>query len=290
MKAVIFGINSQDGFFLSQLCQQNGIDVLGVSRTAGQWMQGSVSDADFTEMIIKHNNPDYVFHLAANSTTRHESIFENNLTIGNGTLYIMEAVKKFAPKAKVFITGSGLQFVNEGRPIKETDVFDASSAYAMSRIHSVYTARYYRSLGIATYVGYLFHHESPFRKEHHISKLVAEAAKRVMKGSADKISIGDISVRKEWAYAKDISEGIFALVSQDEVCEATIGTGVIYSIEDWLDTCFRIAGKNWRDHTVVKESGFIAEYPVLVSDPSTIRSIGWNAKTSFEELGNIMMQ
>jgi GDPmannose 4,6-dehydratase len=203
---------------------------------------------------------------------------------------MMEAVKQFSPGARVFITGSGLQFVNTGKPIKETDAFDAGSAYSMSRIQSVYTARYYRSLGISTYVGYLFHHESPLRKEHHLSKLIAEAAKRIMHGSDEKITIGDTSVKKEWAYAEDISEGIFSLVSQDKIYEATIGTGLIYSIEDWLDSCFKIAGKNWRDYTILQDHNFKAEYPVLVSDPSTMHSIGWTAKTSFEELAHIMMQ
>lgn len=290
MKAIIFGINSQDGFFLSNICKEKGIEVVGISRTNGEWVKGSVSDKDFTEQVIKENKPAYIFHLAANSTTRHTTLFENNDTINNGTIFILEAVKQFSPQTKVFITGSGLQFVNRGNPIKETDEFEAGSAYAMSRIQSVYAARYYRKLGIAAYVGYLFHHESPLRKNHHVSKHIAEAVKKIMQGSEEKISIGDTTVKKEWAYAGDIAEGIFMLVSQDKVFEATIGTGQVYSIQDWICSCFAIAGKDWKDYIVLQENKFKAEYPVLVSDPSTMRSIGWEAKTSFESLAEIMMR
>ena len=275
---------------MSEICKAKGIEVVGVSRSKGPWVEGSVSDKPFTESLIREICPRYVFHLAANSTTRHEALFENNLTINNGTLFIMEAVRQYAPDAKVFITGSGLQFINNGRPILETDEFEAGSAYSMSRIQSVYTARYYRSLGIATYVGYLFHHESPLRKEHHVSKLIAAAAKRIMLGSEEKIPLGDISVLKEWAYSKDISEGIFTLISQDKVYEATIGTGITYSIQDWLGACFNIAGKNWRDYVVLGQHSFKAEYPVLVSNPATMQSIGWKASTSFNQLAQIMMQ
>ncbi len=290
MKAIIFGINSQDGFFLSEICKQRAIEVVGVSRTSGEWLQGSVSDQPFTEQLIGEVKPNYIFHLAANSSTRHEVLYENNLTINSGTIYIMEAARRFAPSAKVFITGSGLQFKNLGKPIRETDAFEANSAYSMSRIQSVYAARYFRSVGLSTYVGYLFHHESPMRKEHHMSKVIAEAAKRIMSGSKEKITIGDISVQKEWAYSRDIAEGIFTLVTQDRVSEATIGTGITYSIEDWLTACFQIAGKSWQDHVVLPGHSFKAEYPVLVSDSATMHSIGWRPRTSFSQLSQIMMQ
>lgn len=42
--------------------------------------------------------------------------------------------------------------------------------------------------------------------------------------------------------------GIFTLVNQGTVFEATIGTGQAYSIQDWLEQCFRIVGKDWREH------------------------------------------
>lgn len=290
MKAVIFGINSQDGFFLSDILKQQNTEVTGVSRSEGNWIKGSVADKDFIFRLVKELRPDYIFHLAASSTTKHLALFENNDSIANGTLYLLEAVREYAPHAKVFITGSGLQFINQGKPIKETDEFDAGSAYSMSRIQSVYAARYYRSLGIRTYVGYLFHHESPLRKGNHISKYIAEAAKAIRNGIDRKIEIGDTSVKKEWAYAEDIAEGIFTLVSQENVAEAVIGTGLAYSIGDWLAECFGLIGKDWKDFVLLKDDGFKAEYPMLVSDPSTMNSIGWKAKTSFPMLAKIMMQ
>lgn len=290
MKAVIFGVNSQDGFFLSGILKQHDIEVIGISRSEGNWMKGSVDDKDLVNRVIKSNRPEYIFHLAANSTTRHFALFENNDSIANGTLYILESVKEFSPHSKVFITGSGLQFINEGKPIKESDEFYAGSAYSMSRIQSVYAARYYRSLGISTYVGYLFHHESPLRKGNHMSKYIAEAAKEIKNGSMKKIEIGDISVKKEWAYAEDIAEGIFTLVSQEKVSEATIGTGIAYSIEDWLSQCFGLINKDWKNFVNIKDKGFRAEYPILLSDPSTINLLGWKAKTSFSALAEIMME
>ena len=81
-------------------------------------------------------------------------------------------------ECKVFLAGSGLQFANRGEPLHETDPFDASSAYSVERIHSVYSARYFRTLGVRVYVGYLFHHESPLRKPTHVSQKIVQAVKQ----------------------------------------------------------------------------------------------------------------
>ena len=288
MSALIFGANGQDGHYLSELCKANGITVIGVSRSGGEWLKGDVSNREQTESLIKTHMPQYVFHLAANSTTRHDAMFENHETISTGSLNILEAVKRHCSNTKVFITGSGLQFVNTGAPISEHDKFEASSAYSMARIQSVYAARYYRSLGIRAYVGYLFHHESPFRKPNHVSKMIALAVQRIAAGSGEFIELGDISVEKEWAFAGDVAQGILTLVEQDEVFEAVIGSGVAYSIQDWLEECFKVIGKDWREHTRLRE-GFTPEYKRLISNPATMRSLDWVPSVDFPGLAAIML-
>jgi GDPmannose 4,6-dehydratase len=237
---------------------------------------------------VKQYKPDYIFHLAANSTTRHDALFENHATISTGTFNILEAVKLFSPHTKVFLSGSGLQFKNTGYPIKETDPFEATSPYAVSRIQSVYAARYYRSKGIKVYVGYFFNHESPMRPERHMSKKIACLAQRVADGSNEKIEIGDISVKKEWAFAGDIVNGIYSLVNQDNIFEATIGSGIAYSIEDWLNECFSVIERDWKRHVIIQDN-FKPEYKILVSDPSSIFSLGWIPVVSFSSLAKMMV-
>ena len=287
MKAIIFGANGQDGFYLDALLRSNGVQTVGVSR-AGDWRRGDVAACDDVEALIREYQPDFVFHLAANSTTRHDAIFENQATIVGGTLNILESVKAHCPDCKVFLSGSGLQFVNRGEPICETDAFEASSAYALARIQSVYAARYYRTLGLKVYVGYFFHHDSPRRPAQHVSQLVATAARRAAAGAADILEIGDISVCKEWTFAGDVARAIWVLVRQDAIFEATIGSGVAYSIEDWLEQCFGLADANWRDHVRLRE-GFTPEYRRLVSDPTTVRALGWAPDVSFEALARLMV-
>ena len=286
MTAIIFGAGGQDGFYLTELLNEKGFTVIGVTRKENSVC--NITDYSSISKLIKEVQPDFVFHLAANSTTRHDVLFENHEIIATGTLNILEAVKNFSPLTKVFISGSGLQFKNEGNPIKETDPFEARDAYSVSRIQSVYAARYYRTLGIKSSVGYFFNHDSPRRTERHMAKKIAEAVKRISHGSEEKIEIGDASVVKEWTYAGDIVRGIWQFVSQDNIFEINISSGIGYSIKDWLVECFDIIGKNYKDF-VIERNDFLPEYRKLVSDSSLIKSIGFEPAVSFKQLAQMMV-
>jgi GDPmannose 4,6-dehydratase len=287
MTAIIFGANGQDGFYLSELLKQQGLQVIAVSRR-GNVTIGDVADFEKVKALVQEYQPSYIFHLAANSTTRHDVLFENHATISTGTLNILEAVRIGCPTAKVFISGSGLQFKNTDHPIKETDAFDARDAYSVSRIHSVYAARYYRTFGIKAYVGYFFNHDSPRRSERHVCKMIANAVKKIASGEHTVIEIGDMSVRKEWGFAGDIAAAVWTLVQQEEVFEAVLGTGEAYSIKDYIEVCFDIIQKDWTGYVKPVE-GFKAEYRQLVSDPATIFSLGWRPSTSFRQLAELML-
>ncbi len=287
MNALIFGANGQDGHYLGELCRAQGITPIGISRT-GDGTRGDVSRYEDVQALVRKYTPAYIFHLAANSTTRHTALFENHDTISTGTLNILESVKNHSPQTRVFLAGSGLQFKNTGEPISERGPFEASSPYAVSRIQSVFAARYYRSLGLRVYIGYLFHHESPLRKPGHVSKMIVLAARRIAAGSSEKLELGDITVEKEWTFAGDVAGAMLTLLRQDDLFEAVIGSGMGYSIKDWLEQCFGGIGMDWKDHVHMKK-GFVAEYPRLVSDPAAIRSLGWSPEIGFAELAQMMM-
>ncbi|MDP3392405.1 GDP-mannose 4,6-dehydratase [Sediminibacterium sp.] len=289
MKAIIFGANGQDGYYLGLLLKESGIEVHETSRTAGRYI-GDVADYSFVSSLIKTIQPSYIFSFAANSTTNHSALFENHQTISTGTWNILESVRLYCNDCKVFLSGSAMQFQNTGKPINESTSFEASSPYSVARIQSTYAARYYKDkFSMHVYVGYFFNHDSPLRSDRHINQKIVSAVKRIVRGSSEKIEIGDLSVRKEFAFAKDIVEGVWVLVNQEQVHEAVIGVGVDHSIQDWIEICFKTFGLNWRDH-VVQNVSFKPEYKRLVSDPSLIRSLGWNSETDIFKLADLMIR
>jgi len=287
MKAIIFGASGQDGFYLTKLLEEKGLSVIGIARSKPESFV-DLCRFDQVSRLIHDEQPDYAFHLAAISATTHDLLFENFQTIVVGSLNLLESIKMFSPNTRLFLSGSGLQFLNSGLPLNESSSLSSSSSYAMARIQSLYAARYYRSLGVKVYFGYFFNHDSPLRGPRHVSQMIALAVKRIKAGSNEKIQLGNYDVNKEWGFAGDIVSGIWTLVNQETIFESVIGTGEAYAIKDWLRICFDLINKNWEDYVELKHL-FVPEYDTLVSDPRTIFSLGWRPKVSITDLAKMMV-
>jgi GDPmannose 4,6-dehydratase len=285
---VIFGVNGQDGYYLKSILENEGFIVIGVSRSGNDYIPGDVSDGDFVKNLIITYQPAYIFHLAANSSTNHNTLFENYQTISTGSLNILAAVHKHSKHSKVFISGSGLQFVNVGNPISETDCFEARDSYSMARIQSVYTARYFRSLGIHVYIGYFFHHDSPLRHVRHLNMKIIKTALKIKNGTEDFLEIGNPNVTKEFNHAYDMMSAVWCLIKQDEIFEATIGSGIGYSIKDWINICFKIIGLD-EDEYIKTKPNYNSDFLAMISNPETIKSLGWKPIYDIHYLANDMI-
>ena len=286
-KAIIFGISGQDGYYLSSLLQREGIEVIGSSRTQG--VKGDIGDLFFVESLIKENKPDYIFHLEAESSTKHQHLFQNHNSISIGTINILESCRLYSPESRIFLAGSAMQFENNGFPISESTPFSASSPYALSRIQSTYAGRYYKdSFGMKIYTGFLFNHDSPLRNENHINQKIVRTIQRIKSGENIKLEIGSLEVRKEFNSAEDIVEAIWILVNQDLISECVIGRGESHSLEEWMEICFSLAGMDWRDHVVISKN-FSPEYLNLVSSPKSIRDLGWSPRNNIFSLAKKML-
>lgn len=79
-RAIIFGVNGQDGSYLSELLLSKDYDVVGVHRRSSvdtlgrvkglsnlQLVEGDVTDFNSVQTILKENQPDEVYNLSAQS-------------------------------------------------------------------------------------------------------------------------------------------------------------------------------------------------------------------------------
>jgi GDPmannose 4,6-dehydratase len=290
VNALVFGISGQDGFYLGNLLGRQGIRVVGVSRSdgCGRWIVGDVAKSEQVEALVRKYQPDYIFHLAADSTTRHDTLFENHAAIATGTLAILDAVDRFAPKAKVLLAGSGLQFLNKGFPLNEESPLDHSSPYVIARNSSLFTARYFRQRGLKVYFAYLFNHDSPLRSNRHLNMKIAVAAAAAANGCKEKLLIGDLNAEKEFSFAGDVTAAMCLLIQQDELFECVVGSGQSYAVRDWIEACFRKVGLDWNDYTETDPT-YASPYRRLVSDPAKLLSLGWKPEHTFSDLAEMMM-
>lgn len=289
MNAIIFGHTGQDGWYLTKLLKQKGIQVYGVSRSKTD-LKCSLDEYDKLVEVLTDIKPDYIFHFAAISTTKHEYLFDNHRTISTGVLNLLEATRISCPHTRIFLSGSGLQFVNDGHPLDEECLFDATSSYSVERNYTYFLGKYYRNkFNMNVFFGFFFTHDSPKRSEYHMTQKIASAAKAAARGENKKLFIGDLEVRKEYLYAGDAVNAIWILVNQDKYYDVVIGSGVDYSIRDWVSKCYGIVNLDWRDY-IVSDNKFIAEYKRLISNPTRLYKMGWQPQVDFNTLATLMME
>ena len=246
-KAIIFGANGQDGHFLSKILEKHNYHVIRTSRTDKLCQKVSVENFSAVIKIIEKNNPSLIFNLAATSSTAHEHIFNHIDTIIRGTVNILEACLRVKSKSKIFIAGSGLQFLNNSRRIKKTCKLSHASVYACARNSALFFARYYRSLGLKVFYGYLFNHESSKRAKSHLTWELFNNAKEYAEKKIKYIPIIDESTRKEWSHAEDTCEQIYKFVSTDTASDEIIGSGEGIQIKKFIEAavkCFLMNKKS----------------------------------------------
>jgi GDPmannose 4,6-dehydratase len=259
------------------------------ARSRPDYMHCDVGDVTQVENIIGDYKPDYIFHLAAKSSTHHEAIHDNQKAIVDGTLNILESVKNHAPDCRVFLSGSALQFVRSNEPIDEASGLSNTSAYATQRNASLCLARYYREqCGVSAYFGFFFHHDSPRRGTHHLAQRIASAARRIKCGSNEKVDIYEPDASKEWTFAGDSMEAIWLLVRQNATHECVIGSGVAYTVGEWATACFEALGLEWQEHARLHPKTSERSLK-MVSRPDRLRALGWSQKVSFSELAKLMV-
>ena len=288
-RAIIFGAGGQDGFYLQKYLKESGFEVFSFTHKSGDpAFRLDVSDFKNVSRVISKIRPNYIFHLAAVSSTQHKFIFENQAAIVNGALSILEAADSLVPESKIFIASSGLIFKNIGAPISEKDEFSVSSAYALARIEALKIARYYRQRGRKVYIGYLFNHESPRRPRNSVARQIAGQVADIFLGLGTHISIGNMQVIKEWTWAGDIVSAIMLFVNQDDFFEVCIGDGIGKSIAEYATTCCEVCNISLNDHLTSLDN-FYSEYSFLVCDSNKIRSIGWAPSLDLKGLSKQMI-
>lgn len=276
--AIITGANGQDGYYLAELLRHYNIEPVMVGR--GMYDLSNWEDA---HDLLVENRPEYIFHLAAKSTTDHAQSRENHDLLATGTLNLLQGVLAHVPECRVFLAGSAYQFRNDGNPIKETDPWETRNVYCAARGYSNLLARAYRHMGLYVYFGYFFHHDSPRRHARHISSRIAAAARE-----GKEVEIGNLEVVKEWTWAGDTMAAVWSLVNQDKVWEANIGTGIGHSIAEFAQACFALKGLDYRNF-VRPSPNFQPEYSRLTCDPERIFSTGWRPWHGLEYLAEQMV-
>jgi len=209
-----------------------------------------------------------------------------------GNLRLIEAVKAHVPEAKYYQASSSELFGKVAEiPQSETTPFYPRSPYGVAKLFAYWYTVNAREQGLYACNGILFNHESPRRGETFVTRKITKAAVRIKKGLQQELKLGNLQAKRDWGYAKEYVEAMWLMLQQDKPDDYVVATGNTHTIEELLDVAFGHVGLDWVRYVTIDDKYYRpTEVDILQGDATKAKNVlGWEAKTSFEDLILLMV-
>lgn len=260
--ALIIGANGQDASYLAELLIEKNYEVHGTIRrnsvpesqtTRIEHLRSEnlimlhymdLTDPISVESIINEVKPDEIYHLAAQSHVQISfELPKYTLDVNaSGTLAVLEAVRKFSPKSKVYHAATSEMFGNsydEDKFQRETTQLTPVSPYGCSKLYAHSLCHNYRNAyNMFICSGILFNHESPRRGINFVTNKVVLEAVKIKLGLSDKLVLGNLNAMRDWGHAKDYVKGMWLMLQQEKPEDYVLATGESHSVGELVDYVF----------------------------------------------------
>lgn len=301
-KALICGVSGQDGAYLADFLLTKGYCVWGTTRnlnaidllkleylgvsTKIRLIEMDPHDPVSVTDAISKIKPKEIYNLSGQSSV--SLSFEQPLETFNsaviGCLNILEAIRSINTSIRFFNAGSGDCFGDtHGIPANENTSFKPLSPYGLSKGSSTSLTKMYRDVyGLFASTGIFFNHESPLRSTQFVTKKIVAVACRIKNGSDEKLSLGNIDVKRDWGWAPEYVEAMWKILNNDFPDDFVVATGNSISLREFIAEVFDHCELDWCDH-VNFDPALLRKFEPQSSlaDPSKVKNmLGWHASLS----------
>lgn len=302
-KALIVGSDGQDGTLLKQLLFEKGYSVWGLGRRKKPdmsclqgYLKVDLEQSSYPHLVefFSHEIPDEVYYLAAFHQSSQEEDIEFKAGVLNRSVQInqtafiniLEIVKSFSPKARIFYASSSLIFSGSANPIQNEGTHpEPRSLYAITKIAAAFAGRFYvAEHGLFVSIGIMYNHESIFRQDHFLSKKIVKQSRQLLNGEINSITVGDLSAVTDWGYAPDYVEAMWHILQLDKPDTFVVSSGTGHRVQDWFEVLFTNIKLSWKEFVKEDKTLLIRKKPTLIGDNGKLLSTGWIPKVSFEEM------
>jgi GDPmannose 4,6-dehydratase len=303
-RALITGISGQDGSYLAELLQAEGLELHGVVREHSDGDSANLDavraaltlhDGDLLERgtlaaIVAATAPDEIYHLAAPAFVPDSWVAAADTLAAIATLTgeLIDAVRDHAPAARVVIATSREIFgAHAPSPQREDTPCSPSSPYGVAKLAAhqlVGLLRAHNCLHLSSAI--LFNHESPRRQPQFLSRKVTAAAAAISLGRQDELTLGDLDAVRDWSAARDIVGGLRLMAAAPAPGDYVFSSGVGRTVRELVDAAFACVGLDAERYLRVDPALVRPPEGSLAIGDSTLarERLGWSPQTGFEEL------
>ena len=320
-KALITGINGQDGSYLAELLLEKGYEVYGIVRRKAVVDYGNSEHlkdrvkfiyADMTDIVslinaMKISDADEVYNLAAQSfvATSWEQPIATAEIDGVGVANMLEAIRTVKPTCRFYQASTSEMFgLVQEIPQKETTPFYPRSPYGVAKLYGHWITKNYReSYDMYACSGILFNHESERRGKEFVTRKITDAVARIKLGVQEYMELGNMDSKRDWGHSKDYVYAMWLMLQQEEPDDYVVATNETRTVREFVEVAFSKVGitVEWTGEgadeigkdtatgkVIVKiNKDFFrpAEVDILIGDPTKAeKQLNWKRQISFDEL------
>ena len=309
-KALITGINGQDGSYLTELLLEKGYEVHGIlkrnsvaeNQTARlddtyQEIKNNLYYADMTDMaslvrVLQEVQPDEIYNLAAQSHVRisFDQPIYTAQTVAIGTMNLLEGIRLICPNVRMYQASSSEMFgnsIDEDGFQRETTPMNPTSPYGCSKVFGYNLLRNYRnSYNLFLSNGILFNHESPRRGTNFVTNKVVKEAVKIKNGLSKELMLGNLKATRDWGHSKDYVNCMWLILQHDTPDDFVCSTGISHSVKDLCDYVFTKLDLDYKDYVGIDEKYFRPEeLDDLKGDCTKAKEVlGWEHEYTFESM------
>jgi GDPmannose 4,6-dehydratase len=313
-KALITGINGQDGSYLAELLLEKGYEVYGTLkrnsvaenqtfRLDPVFGKVKLEYADLTDMaslirVITKVMPDEIYNLAAQShvgISFDQPVYTAQAT-GVGALNLLETARLIKPDTKIYQASSSEMFgntIDEDGYQRETTQLNPVSPYGCAKVYAYNISRNYRhSYGMFISNGILFNHESPRRGTNFVTNKVVKEAVKIKLGLSNELRLGNLDATRDWGHAKDYVRAMWEILQLDKPGDYVCATGISHSVADLCEYVFSSLGMDFKDYVTVDEKYLRPEelHNLKGDSSKLVKTTNWKHEYTFESMLDEMIE
>ena len=309
-KALITGINGQDGGYLAEFLLEKGYQVFGMERRSSTkirvnshhlegkitFVTGDLTDQNSLMRCLKESDPDEVYNLASQSFVGESwnTPEQTGDVTGLGALRMLEAIREYNKDIRFYQASTSEMFGRMEQFANENTLFYPRSPYGVAKLYAHWiTVNYRESYDMFTSCGILFNHESERRGIEFVTRKITDGVAKIHLGLQDKIMLGNLDTKRDWGYAPDYVEAMWMMLQQDKPSDYVIATGKVHTLGDFIQASFKEIGvDNWEEYVGRDERYYRpADVFYLAGNASKAKDeLGWTPKTSLEEMVSRMVK
>ena len=298
-KALIIGAAGFVGSYLIDHIQKHCIWSIVVTKMPQErlTLQGAdVCDLDIMDPaaiteLLEEKRPDYIFHLAAQSSVA-VSWKNPGLTVDvniKGSLNVLDAVRKLDYKPRVLLIGSGEEYGHlrqDEVPVGEDNVLRPGNIYAATKAcQNMIGAIYARAYGMDVLMVRAFNHVGPNQSPVFVVADFCRQAAEIELGMREPvIRVGNLSARRDFSDVRDVVRAYAALMEKGKAGETyNVGAGKAVEIRRILDMILSLAKKEIRVETDPARMRPV-DVPVIEADIRKLQACtGWRTEIPLEK-------